>query len=137
MTLVDISEVALDIAARKARELRLEVGTINADLESDGLPEGEWDVITCFHFLYRPLFPQMAEALTPGGWLVCEMATVHNLERHPRPPRPFLLQPGELALLSSDLQPVVCWEGWTEEGRHNARFAGRRRVGTPIPDQRG
>lgn len=126
MTLVDISEIALDIAAQEALERGLEVTTLRADLESDGLPRGEWDVIICFHFLHRPLFAQMAKVLAPGGWLVCELATVRNLERHSRPPRQFLLEPGELRRLTDDLRPVLYSEGWTEEGRHNARFVGRR-----------
>lgn len=126
VTLVDLSEVALDIGAREAAGRRLAVTTVNLDLESDGLPHGRWEVIICFHFLHRPLFTQMTTALAPEGWLVCELATVRNLERHSRPPRPFLLEPGELAVLTKELQPVVSTEGWTEEGRHNARFAGRR-----------
>lgn len=137
VTLVDISEVALSIAQREALDRGVEVTTVRSDLESYGLPAGEWDVIICFHFLLRPLFPQMTAALAPRGWLVCEVATVRNLERHPRPPRPFLLEPGEMALLTGDLLPIVSTEAWTEEGRHNARFAGRRAEEPPTPDRRG
>lgn len=125
VTLADFSEVALEIATGEALRRHLEVTAIRTDLESDGLPEGKWDVIICFHFLHRPLFAQIVEALLPGGWLVCELATIHNLERHDRPPRPFLLRPGELARLTRGLGTIVYAEGWTEEGRHNARFAGR------------
>ncbi len=137
VTLIDISEVALSIAGQEALERGVEVTTVHSDLEPDGLPKGEWDVIICFHFLHRPLFSEMVQALRPGGWLVCEVATVANLERHPRPPRPFLLEPGELGLLTEGLQPIISTEGWTEEGRHNARFVGRRLGEAPTPDRRG
>lgn len=125
-TLVDISDVALAKAHREAEHRGLQLTTTLRDLEAEGLPPGSWDVIVCFHYLHRPLFPQMLEALTPGGVLVCELATVRNLEAHDRPPRRFVLDEGELGALTAGLAPLHYSESWTDEGRHWARFAGRR-----------
>lgn len=127
VTLVDISPVAVIKAQEEARRRRLRLHTELRDLEREGLGPGSHDVIACFHFLHRPLFPQMAAALNPDGLLVCEIATVRNLERHERPPRPFLLEEGEILHLTQDLESLIHTEGWSESGRHYARYVGRAR----------
>ncbi|HEX2153898.1 MAG TPA: class I SAM-dependent methyltransferase [Acidimicrobiia bacterium] len=132
VTLADVSLVALETAQAEAAERGIELTLLEVDLEREAMPAGPWDVIVCFHYLHRPLFPPMIEALRAGGVLAVEIATVHNLQRHDRPPRAFLLQEGELTSLTRGLQPITYTEGWTESGRHNARYAGRK----PGPDER-
>lgn len=126
VTLVDVSDVGLELAATEARRRGLAVEMVERDLEAQGLPPGSWDVMVCFHYLHRPLFGSFPAALAPGGLLVCEIATVRNLERHDRPPRPYLLEEGELQRMAADLDIVGYREGWVDDDRHCARLVARR-----------
>ncbi len=58
--------------------------------------DGVFDLVICFRFLWRPLFPRLAAALRPGGALLYQTFTREQARRG-RPIRPdFLLEPGEL-----------------------------------------
>jgi len=121
----DVSPVGLAQAAAAARAADLPLDTLAIDLERESLPRGPFDVITCFHYLQRDLFPGLSERLTPGGWLCVEIATVGNLERHTHPSRRFLLEPGELPRLCEPLALVYSAEGWFDD-RCVARAIARR-----------
>jgi tellurite methyltransferase len=126
VTLADVSPVALARAAAEAGDLPL--ATVEVDLERQPLPAGPWDLILCFHYLQRSLFPALAGALAPGGLLLFCQPTERNLERHAKPSRRFLLAEGELARLIADLPLEILHlaEGWSAEGRHEARLIARR-----------
>jgi tellurite methyltransferase len=111
---VDWSPVALDILEERARARQIEVrraGTgsitppsaergidlLQADLEHAILPAAAFDLILCFYYLQRSLFPQIEQALRPGGMLVFETYTRAQLEFASGPRNPaHLLDPGEL-----------------------------------------
>jgi tellurite methyltransferase len=111
---VDWSPVALDILEERARARQIEVrragaGSIpppsaergidllQADLERAILPTAVFDLILCFYYLQRSLFPQIEQALRPGGMLVFETYTRAQLEFASGPRNPaHLLDPGEL-----------------------------------------
>ncbi len=122
VTVVDVSEAGLSLAAAAAAREGVQVELICADLETEPLPPGPWDVVLCFHYLQRDLFPEFAAALAPGGTLVAVLATVRNLERHDRPPARHLLEEGELPGLVAGLNIASYEEGWLDEGRHEARL---------------
>jgi len=126
VTLADVSDVALGVAAEAARSEGLALARVELDLEAAPLPPGPWDVVVCTYFLHRPLFEAFPAVLAPGGWLVFAHATRKNLERNPRPPPAHLLEDGELRSLVRGLDVVRCEEGWFEEGRHEARLVARR-----------
>jgi tellurite methyltransferase len=126
VTLADVSDVALGMAASAARGEGLPFTAIEVDLETVPLPAGPWDVIVCTYFLHRPLFDVFPVALAPGGWLVFAHATRTNLERNPRPGPRHLLEDGEIRALVHGLEIVRCEEAWFEEGRHEARLVARR-----------
>lgn len=126
VTIVDVSDTGLALAREEAERRELSIITDLRDLEWDDLPAGPWDLIVCFHYLHRPLFPKMIAGLSPGGQLVCEIASVRNLEKHDRPPREYLLEEGELGRLTDPLATIVYTEGWVDDDRHCARFVGRR-----------
>ena len=90
-TLLDISEVGLQIAREEADARGLHIATVCADLEEQPLPTGPWHVILSFHYLQRSLITQFATQLAPGGVLFFVQPTVRNLERHDRPSQRFLL----------------------------------------------
>ncbi len=125
-TLIDASSVACTQAAERARSLGVELDTIVADLETDPIPGGPYDVIHIANYLHRPMLGTVADALNPGGLLLMTVATTHNLERHDRPPRPFLVEPGELPALVPTLEPLRFDEAWRDNGRHEARLIARR-----------
>ena len=57
--------------------------------------------------------------------LACEIATLRNLERNPKPSRRFLLEPNELLRLCAPLEIVAYREGWHAD-RCDARLLARR-----------
>jgi len=89
---------------------------VQADLE-DGSPwplGGErFQAIVLTNYLHRPLFPQLIEALAPGGLLIYETFMLGN-ERHGKPSNPdFLLRPGELLDAFRGLAVLGFEEGFT------------------------
>lgn len=74
------------------------IATCRADIESGAWPYAA-DTYACVvvtHYLHRPLFPRLLDALAPGGVLLYETFALGN-ERYGRPSNPdFLLKPGEL-----------------------------------------
>jgi len=127
VTLVDISREALALARAAAGDLPLSL--VCADLETEPLPAGPFDLIISFNFLRRELFAAFPGSLAPGGLLVYLQPTRSNLQRHPRPPAAFLLEDGELPSLVKGLEVVSYQEGWSSDGdepRHEARMVARK-----------
>ncbi len=92
VTGVDYSRVALEKAASLAGERGVSVHwaaepqrepparppdllLLEADLEYDNLPPGPFELVVCFYYLQRSLFPMIERALPPGGMLVYETYT--------------------------------------------------------------
>jgi hypothetical protein len=126
VTLADIFPVALEIAQADAVSQGVPLRTLLIDLEAEPFPAGPWDLIVITDFLWRPLFGVLPTVLAPGGWLVVEHPTDSNLRRHSRPGPRHLLRDGELPRLVRGLEVMLTEEGWTEEGRHEARLIARR-----------
>jgi len=126
VTLLDISDVALERAAAAAREAGVALRTQRVDVECEPLPPGPYALVLCLNFLWRPLFAAIPQVLAPGGLLVFSQPTRANLQRHPHPSARFLLEDGELPRLVQGLELVSYTEGWTEEGRHEARLVASR-----------
>jgi SAM-dependent methyltransferase len=115
-----------------AHHLPLEV--VRADLEDDRkLPfkSEAFGVILVFRFLYRPLAPQIVEALRPGGLLLYETFTLEQQHLPSGPNNPaFLLAPGELPALFPQLEVLESSEG-TRRGEPElalAQLAARKPV---------
>ena len=74
------------------------VNTLEYDLEHGVWPYSDrrFSGIVVTNYLYRPLFPDLVNALEPGGVLIYETFALGN-EVYGRPSNPdFLLRPGEL-----------------------------------------
>lgn len=137
-TLIDISDVALATAARAARRSDVALECIERDVETEGLPPGRsWDLVLMHYYFDRAVARAAWDAVRPGGLLALAQPTVVNLERHGRPGRRFLLEPGELADLAdrlvrtgSDREPaaevMTCSEAWRDDGFHEGRLVVRR-----------
>jgi tellurite methyltransferase len=128
VTLIDISDHGLAMAAGAARDAGVSIHAIEMDLENAPLPAGPWDLVVIVHYLQRSLFPAIAAALAPGGLLLFCHQTRRNLERHAQPGPRFLLDEGEAVALvtGAGLELVSFAEDWQDEGRHEARVIARR-----------
>ena len=126
VTLADISPAGLEIARTRAAAVGVSLSTSLVDLERDPIPQGPWDLIVSFHFLWKPLFQRFPKVLRPGGLLVVVQPTRSNLQRHDKPPVRYLLDDGELPTLVEQLEVIHYREGWLDEGRHDALVVARR-----------
>jgi tellurite methyltransferase len=124
----DHAPEALEGARALARRHGVSLRTEIRDLEQPGLepPARPFDLIVCFRFLHRPLFPWMERALAPGGWLVYETYRVGQ-ERFGRPVRAhFLLARDELARAFPSLETIRYEERDPEAGPVSARLLARK-----------
>jgi SAM-dependent methyltransferase len=104
---VDISTVAIDRARAEAERRGLEVTWTVADLDTADLPGADYDLITVVRYRNRELWPKLASALAPDGWILVE----HHLQTHRRDvvgpsDDAFRLAPGELLEAFEDLRIV-------------------------------
>ena len=126
VTLADVSPVALAIASDEAKAKGVPISMLEIDLESQSFPAGPWDVVLSVLYLNRALWVSAAENLSIGGILIVLQPTINNLQRHPKPPRRFLLEERELCGLACGLEIIDYREGWLEDGRHDALLVGRK-----------
>ncbi|MFO7323031.1 MAG: class I SAM-dependent methyltransferase [Chloroflexota bacterium] len=95
---MDISRVALDRAHAEATQRRLrKINFYHVDLETARLPAQAYDLICVFRYLQRSLFPQLRQAVRPGGRIIYQTFNIERLEAMPDANPDYLLQPGELA----------------------------------------
>lgn len=134
VTLVDVSPVALQQAQHAAATAGQHLEVVQADLATEPLPEGPFDVVLVHHFLDPAVWRALPGHLAPGGVLLVCQPTVRNLERHPRPSRRFLVSEHAVTQLAAELtagdaglELVEATEGWTADGRHEAHLVVRRR----------
>lgn len=80
VTGLDISEQGLEKARSLARQAGVHIETKVVDLEDYKLPPSAYDLIVCTYYLQRNLFPQIIQALKPGGMAVVETYTQDHLK---------------------------------------------------------
>jgi tellurite methyltransferase len=99
VTLVDISDVAIDRARNRARELKTDVRVVQADALH--LPfRGPFETIVMTRFLERSISGEIGRLLAPGGTLFCEQP-MRGIAS------PYCVQPDEFRTLFVDLEPVL------------------------------
>jgi tellurite methyltransferase len=109
---VDISWEGLRRLSLRARDERLAVHPVHADLEHFELPVEKFDVIINTRFLLRSLFPAVRRALKPGGLLLFETFNTDEIDvlggdiR-----REYALEKGELREAFADLEILLYEEG--------------------------
>jgi SAM-dependent methyltransferase len=126
---VDISTVAIDRAQADADRRGLTVTWVVADLDADALPGADYDLITVVRYRNRELWPQLASALAPDGWILVE----HHLQTHRQDvvgpsDDAFRLAPGELLAAFGDLRIVHYSEHVEPTDAGDARFVIARLV---------
>lgn len=127
---VDISWEGLQRLQRRARDEKLDIHIVLADLEDFPLAPDTFDLIVNSRFLLRSLFPVFRTALKPGGLLLFETFTVDEIEvlggdiRHA-----YALERGELRQAFWDFEMLLYEEGVFGEAegeRGLARMVARR-----------
>lgn len=95
VTGVDISDRAIALAQEQADRAGLSARTrlIVADLDQWRPEPASFDLVSCFFFLDRTLWPAMRQAVRPDGLLIVETFNAHRQDDFAPE---FLLQPGEL-----------------------------------------
>jgi len=93
---VDWSLAALGRPAIEASRQDLALDFLVADLTRHPLPVERYDVVLCFRYLERSLWPDMERALRPGGALLMETFTEAHRRDHPEFPAAYCLAPEEL-----------------------------------------
>jgi tellurite methyltransferase len=133
VTLADVSTAGLAVARERAASAGVTLQTLEHDFTEHGLPVGPWDFLLSICFLWQPIPELIRQSLAPGGTFVMIQPTTTNLERHAKPPRDFLLQPGELgARFSVQACDAACLrlchlsEGWAADELHDAVLVVRR-----------
>jgi len=124
---VDISEVAIRKAQRLARENRVSINTINADLTTYVVKPESYEAILLVDYLQRSLIPQVKRGLKKGGVVVCENYTVEQLKNPggAQMRRDYLFAKGELRELFKDFKILVYEE--TNDGKvAKARLIARK-----------
>lgn len=114
VTGIDRSPEAIQAASRYGE-------VVLADLENGPWPlmrgdqPRQFEAVIVSNYLWRPLFPLIAQSLAPGGVLIYETFAAGN-ETVGRPSRAdFLLQPAELLRAFGRLQVVAFEEGFLEQ----------------------
>lgn len=104
---------AVDRDAQALSGLQAVAEVIVADLEQGPwpLPLRVFDAVVVTHYLWRPLWPVLRQALAPAGRLVYE-TFAQGQAQWGRPRRPeFLLQPGELLLACQGMHILAYEDG--------------------------
>ena len=125
VTALDISDVGLDKAARRAAEAGAAVDFQLVDLDGYRFT-GQFDLIINFNFLLRGLIPDAVQALSPGGLLIIDtiMESPQLLASH-NPD--YLLRRGELQRICGGFEGEVLFsEEKTEEETPTARVLFRK-----------
>ncbi|MBN3762803.1 class I SAM-dependent methyltransferase [Burkholderia sp. Ac-20365] len=116
-----VTAIDRDAAALQTMDGVPGIATIAADTENGPWPlppDAQFAAIVVTNYLHRPLFPQLLDALAPGGVLIYETFAQGN-ETVGKPSNPaFLLAPGELLDAVRGLLRVVAFQdGFLAEPR--------------------
>ncbi|KMP10805.1 hypothetical protein UR09_02200 [Candidatus Nitromaritima sp. SCGC AAA799-A02] len=92
---IDVSSAGLDKARALAGEKRTQIETQVVDLDHWQFEKNEFDLVLCFNFLDRRIFPKIRDALKPGGLVFYETFSVDHL-KYSDFKREWLLEHNEL-----------------------------------------
>ncbi len=92
---IDISEAGIQKTQNLAKEKNLSVETQVTDLDDFEFTENAFDLVLCFNFLDRRLFPGIRKTLKPGGLIFYETFNLDHL-KHTSFKREWVLEYNEL-----------------------------------------
>lgn len=123
----DISRVAIARLDEMAKQACLSVKTSVLDITQIPLWPQQFDVIVVSRYLHRPLCPDIARALSPGGLLFYQTFCRDKVDNDIGPSNPdYLLERNELLALFPSLAPLAYLEegstGDTTRGFRNEAY---------------
>ena len=114
VTGIDRSSEAIDAASRYGEAVLADIENGPWPLMRGGQPR-QFEAVIVTNYLWRPLFPLIAQSVAPGGILIHETFAVGN-ETVGKPSRPdFLLQPAELLRAYPTMHVVAFEQGFLED----------------------
>jgi tellurite methyltransferase len=115
---VDISRAGLKKAQQLAKQKKVKIKTILADLDSYNMEKGKYDLIANFYFLDRRLIPEIKRGLKKGGKIIFETYLADPAAKKLDAPEnhKFLLKPNELLTRFSGFRVLYYREGVFKEG---------------------
>lgn len=127
----------VDVSAEALAHVHPHGRAVQADLERGPwpLPGERFGAVVVTHYLWRPLWPHILDAVAPGGVLIYE-TFAHGQETVGRPSREaFLLRPGELWSVCTPTLRVVAYEDGCLQGpvRFVQRIVAAREPPGPQP----
>lgn len=102
---LDISPKGLTKAHQLAEHHNVKIETRVVDLENHRLEKNAYDVILLMYYMQRDLWPQLNQALKPGGMAIIETYNLDHL-KHARFNPKWLLQPNELVNAFKDMKII-------------------------------
>lgn len=102
---LDISPKGLAKAHQLAEHHHVKIETRVVDLENHRLEKNAYDVILLMYYMQRDLWPQLNQALKPGGMAIIETYNLDHL-KHARFNPKWLLQPNELVNAFKDMKII-------------------------------
>ena len=118
---LDSSRVALKLLSSAATEKRLAIKVLPHNLES-GVPAKPeaFDLILCFYYLQRSLFPAIKTRIAPGGLFIGRSFCQHDSGNEASE---IIYEPGELAELFADWE-ILAYEEGVEVAQRGGTLAG-------------
>ncbi|MHB8653529.1 MAG: class I SAM-dependent methyltransferase [Terriglobia bacterium] len=114
---IDLSRKALEQGRELARQRKVIVDWVQADLENFTLPPAAFDVIVCTYFRDPKLYAPIRKSLRPGGLLFYETFSREQLRFNVGPKNPaHVLEPAELLLVFADWRVLFYRERWIDRG---------------------
>lgn len=114
VTAVDRLPDALEKGRLLAQRCEVNMTWQTLDLRRDELPEGQFDLITCFFWWNQSLMQKAVQRLTPGGQLVVETFSPEHRKRYGKPTNPDLV-----------LDPLLAKQVFPGAGVEEAEYDGR------------
>lgn len=120
VSLLDISEIGIqqakENATRTGTASSISVKVCDLNVVKD-LGRERYDLVVVFFFLQRELFPALAAAIKPGGFLLYKTYTSEQRNFSGGPSHPmFLLEPNELLRAFSSMRVLHYHETIREKG---------------------
>jgi SAM-dependent methyltransferase len=78
VTVVDLSDVAIEKLSRAALDLNVKLELLVQDASRYNFQPARFDLVVLFYHLDRGLFPEIVSALKPGGLLISKMSLRWN-----------------------------------------------------------
>jgi 2-polyprenyl-3-methyl-5-hydroxy-6-metoxy-1,4-benzoquinol methylase len=125
VTVVDVSDVAIEKLRQAARELDVDIDLLVGDAADYKFERERFDLIVLFYHMDRSLFPRIVVALKPGGLLICKMSLRWDLSGKSTAGSGNFLYRDQLPSLVPELQVLHCRERPVRD-RGVAEYVGRK-----------